>query len=985
MIKRSMLVLVGLIVLTAGLWAAEEGRLPYVLVREGFESGFTSGKTILGKGGWTHAKNETSTLQAYEGVTAHSGKWYAQFSDNYWSTHEVFHPIEATDEGVIEATAWFRFSGYKGNADGKGIAGVVVAFHETPDSSVDKDYVTFRFGTNEQNGKAGVILNNGGKRVIQHAEASGLTEDVRGKWWQVSLVVDRDAKTIVARHRGSTKKPWRVFHKVTYKEMSWTPKHVLISGYNQAPDWHLCVDDVEVRASVGSEEQLSALPPLGLSEGPPMPVPYREIPDPADGAERHVVVKADDRGPVWLYTGFLNCWHPDMDVEMIARLKPRHWRYDGWPFWYPVTITKGGPERKVWGDFRDSPALIGRFMDTMMRLQADGMTWQPVLHHKGRYYNVWRITDDMLADFYDHFHTMVKYCRLMGAPFDYYEICNEPGTGPYEGIAGYTIRGTWPEFLGMWDTAYRAIRDAYPAAKIVGPSYGSCTAKTMEPFLAHCREKGQKLDVLSWHEITQGPAGSGFCAQPDKAHKNIMDIRRLVEEKYGDLGIQEYHIDEWGYTVQHTGPGTQIAYFHYFDLAGVDRAAKAHWTQGDLDGILVSAKTPRTSYWCWAEYAKQDGGLRLVSETDDRCVVALASRHDEAKEVRVLVARSKRHTGEEFDKKLPPVNVKIDIGGIPLEGEAEVTMLRLGPGDGPMWEEDLAGLVAKATKDVSDGSLSVSVDGLAENQVVSVRIAPPGTWSKDEEEAAKRREQEDASQDVSTPARLAHVLFGEGFEKGFKQGETILGKRGWTHAKNEASALAVFSDAKGAHGGKRYAQFTENYWATNDCLHKIPGQDEGIIEVTAWYRFPGYEGNKNGKGLGATMIGLCETPDRDVDRNYVTFKFGTHEQNGYSVVLFNNDGARRINWTDASGLREDVRGKWRQVSLVLDMEARRVTARHRAGAKDPWKVFHTATYRKMDWTPGYVLISAYNQAPDWRFCVDDIEVTSSLKKGRRAR
>ena len=664
--KCRVLILTAAVMLTACLpaAAAEEAagarRLPYVLLREGFEGGFVSGETILGKGGWTHAQNETSYLRAYEGATAHSGKWCAQFYDNYWSTHEVFHPIEAVADGIIEATAWFRFSGFQGNADGKGYAGVAIGLHETPDSNVDKNYVTFRFGTNEQTGKAGLIFNNGGERLIQYQKASGLTEDVRGKWWQVGLRLDRDAGTITARHRPSTKKPWRVFHEATYKQMNWTPECLRVSGYNQAPDWRLFVDDVEVRASTGSEEQLSSLPPLGLSEGPPMPVSYTEIPDPANDAPRHIVVKAEDRGPVWLYTGFLNNWHPAMDYELISRLKPGHWRYGLWPFWTPATIT--ATHRPKWGDIRDSPKLLGRYMNAMMRLRADGMTWQMIVHHKGRYYGRWNIKGEALKDYYDHIYALVKYCRLMGAPFDYYEICNEPPvpSSTAENPGGYgPWRGTWQDFLGMWDTAHRAIRDAYPEAKIVGPSFGSCRAATIDPFLAHCREQGQKLDVLSWHEISQGQVRFGpdyrgeAIVEPDKAHKNILEIRRLVEEEYSDLGIREYHVDEWGYTIQHTGPGTQIAYFHYFDLAGVDRAAKAHWTQDDLDGILVSARTPRTSYWCWAEYAKQDGGLRLVTETDDRCVVALASRHGDTGEMRVLVARSKRHAGKEFNKKLP--------------------------------------------------------------------------------------------------------------------------------------------------------------------------------------------------------------------------------------------------------------------------------------------------------------------------------------------
>jgi len=39
------------------------------------------------------------------------------------------------------------------------------------------------------------------------------------------------------------------------------------------------------------------------ADGPPKPVPYKAIPDPPDDAERHIVVKAADRGDVWLLTG----------------------------------------------------------------------------------------------------------------------------------------------------------------------------------------------------------------------------------------------------------------------------------------------------------------------------------------------------------------------------------------------------------------------------------------------------------------------------------------------------------------------------------------------------------------------------------------------------------------------------------------------------------------------------------------------------------
>jgi hypothetical protein len=50
----------------------------------------------------------------------------------------------------------------------------------------------------------------------------------------------------------------------------------------------------------------------------PQPVSYEQIPDPPDDAERHITVGGERRGPVQLYTGYLNGWHPDQNVE-IAR------------------------------------------------------------------------------------------------------------------------------------------------------------------------------------------------------------------------------------------------------------------------------------------------------------------------------------------------------------------------------------------------------------------------------------------------------------------------------------------------------------------------------------------------------------------------------------------------------------------------------------------------------------------------------------------
>ena len=97
------------------------------------------------------------------------------------------------------------------------------------------------------------------------------------------------------------------------------------------------------------------------------------------------------------------------------------------------------------------------------------------------------------------------------------------------------------------------------------------------------------------------------------------------------------------------------------------------------------------------------------------------------------------------------------------------------------------------------------------------------------------------------------------------------------------------------------------------------------------------------------------------------------------MVIFNNDGVRRVAYTEPSGVRHDVRGKWHQIGVVLDYDARTLTCRHRDDDAKPWQVF---LHRKLDainWTPKFLYISGYNQAPDWRFRVDDIEVRSNIK------
>ena len=570
----------------------------------------------------------------------------------------------------------------------------------------------------------------------------------------------------------------------------------------------------------------------GEAAGPPEPVPYKAIPDPADDAERHITVTAADRGDVWLLTGILN--PRNVDIELIRPLKLRYMRGDTWPLWYSPTVrVNPGPE---WGDYRDSAAVLGGILDNIIELRKEGMTWQPVLHHKGPFYGWWSIKKAHLEAYYDHIYTIVKYARHMGLPVDYWECYNEPPmlnsdrpeTQGLRDGGGYGFQGTEEEFFAAWDVSYKAIRDAYPEARIVGPSYGTANALTMEDFLAHCKAKGQTLDVVSWHpfvwgieELTQGFRDPGEMVSYDWMHKNIEEVRELVESKYPELSVQEYHIDEWGGSLGELSAGGNIASLYYLDQAGVDRAAKSHATPHGLAELLVGLKTPRHSYWAWVAYARQDGGKRLVTETNDRCVVALASRHDADRTVRAVVGRARRYA-KQHDKipALPPVKTSIDFQGLPLSGKAEVTILHLGPENGPLWEGDLDGRTGKKNMSVANGQLTVVLDRVLEEEVYSITIAPVGTWAEQEAaEKESRRQKELAERQRQLPKKGERQLHEEATALAAKAAEqgvirvncgtelsyTDPKGNGWfadrTYSAGDWGLLSLVESGLGAHRG----------------------------------------------------------------------------------------------------------------------------------------------------------------------------------------
>ena len=290
--------------------------------------------------------------------------------------------------------------------------------------------------------------------------------------------------------------------------------------------------------------------------------------------------------------------------------------------------------------------------------------------------------------------------------------------------------GTRQQFFQTFKVAHDAVRAADPQAWVGGSAWSNFPfpylAGYNKPkpfgdapdgfvsfvdFLRYCQQHGVQLDFLVWHEIYDRGQ-----ARPELIPEHNAAARKIVEEEFADLGIKEYHINEWGTPT--VGPGTQVAFFYYLDQAGIDRAGKAFWGEWYLDGILADATTPKTAYWAWVAYA-EGTGVRLVTRTDDKRVVALASR-DEQDNVRVLIGRAKNPAGPQ-----PSVKVEVVLRGLPFAArQAQATVLHLPAEDRPFPEEELDEHTYTEEVSVVGRSAVLTLPEVTENQVYAITLRP---------------------------------------------------------------------------------------------------------------------------------------------------------------------------------------------------------------------------------------------------------------------
>ena len=308
-----------------------------------------------------------------------------------------------------------------------------------------------------------------------------------------------------------------------------------------------------------------------------------------------------------------------------------------------------------------------------------------------------------------------------GVSVDQLDVMNEPSGSFY--LSDATL-------LRLFQVAHDLIRTRLPATRIVGPS----TSGFPEPFegvLAALAGGGVYVDHLAWHEF----------GMPEDIPAHVATARAAIASVYADtpaLAPTGIEINEVASGQHHLIPGWQLGFRYYLDLADVDATVHACWAPtpggpsecaGALDGLfLPDGHTPQAIYWVDRFVAAQTG-VRVPASSPDPHLVVLASRDDDARQVRLLVGRYGCGQSGLFctfadhavlDTPAPTERVALHLAHVPA-GPLHVTTTRI-PATfeaRALRESDLA-RTSEDTTSTHDTTLTLSID---DGEVVELVLA----------------------------------------------------------------------------------------------------------------------------------------------------------------------------------------------------------------------------------------------------------------------
>ncbi len=257
-----------------------------------------------------------------------------------------------------------------------------------------------------------------------------------------------------------------------------------------------------------------------------------------------------------------------------------------------------------------------------------------------------------------------------------WDIWNEPDHPRFWG-------GSRAQYLETYTRAVRTIRSVVGDDAVVqGPGLARYDAGFIREFLDHARLEDLRIDVLSWHELSDTMVST--------IDDRLVEARTAFVEnpRYSKLGIEEIHISEYGGATEQYSPGPIVSYLYNLERGGADAAARACWPDSTgtttcwnktLNGLVTpTGARPRSGWWVYKAYA---GGVpaRVRASTSSDSIAALASHERGSASATILLGRVDGTAAEPVEIVLRDLpleafgTVHVHVERIPDTGEAPLS------------------------------------------------------------------------------------------------------------------------------------------------------------------------------------------------------------------------------------------------------------------------------------------------------------------------
>jgi hypothetical protein len=327
------------------------------------------------------------------------------------------------------------------------------------------------------------------------------------------------------------------------------------------------------------------------------------------------------------------------DAALVLALHPRQWRLG--------QAGLGEPGGGEFGLARSAGAQIS------LDLTSD---WEDWAYNTERPY--YAAPYGVLSTYYWFIYSDVKRRLAAGQVPDYFDVWNEP-----------VASGTVDQWLSVYETAYRAIKAADPAALVVGPSIASflipASAQMNAPgyelslrdFLNWEMGSGVRFAAISWHEdgttVDAAPAGSETQAlaeplpggnrdywSPAAIAVHVAQAKALIASYPALRGTQVF-VNEYGPSYAANVPGWMVGDISALEGAGANEGMLTCVTgfacTSLLDGLIGDDGAPQMPYWVMRAYSAMSGE-RLSTSTSGSNLYTLATRAGGA--IEALVGRA---------------------------------------------------------------------------------------------------------------------------------------------------------------------------------------------------------------------------------------------------------------------------------------------------------------------------------------------------------